>query len=207
MSIFPEDKHLEVYMKPNKEPEKGPSPTTIILNSLIISIPISVAFSLTLFEEFFGIENNFNLYPDQSEEFQQSPNPPPHIPDEYPDDPPVEGYGTSAIPSSDISYGLPFAPYRVSIVASCNGLNVMGAEFRIEPSMADSAIQGVVLPEQWVSLTGITAYDKDVDVIWFQAINQSELAPSANPKANNQLFELQQGWIHECFVKEFGYPR
>ena len=103
------------------------------------------------------------------------------------------------------AYGIPFDSYRIAIAPSCNGLNVIGADFRMQPSEADSVIQGIVSPNQWVSLTGITAYENGV--IWYQAVNESELSRSTNPNANNQLFELQQGWIQECFVRETGYPR
>lgn len=195
MSIFPEDKHLEVYMKSNKEPEKGLSSTTIIF----ISASISITFSLALFEELFGIENTFNFHPSPPVVPSPSPISPPYVPIVPSNNPSIE-----TLPSEDIVYGIPFDPYRIFIVPNCNGVDVIGADFRIQPSTADSVIKGIILPDQWVSLTGRTTYADGL--IWYEAINESNLEPSANQNANDQLFELQTGWIQDCFVREAGYP-
>ena len=200
MSIFPEDKHLEVYMKSNKAPDKSPSSTTIICISLFLSIPISVTFSLKLFEEIFGIENTFNFHFDEIRDSNHPFTPP----SEPPESSGVENGEMLSGNDNDIEYGIPFDPYRISIVPSCNGFNVVGAEFRMHPSSSGSVIQGLVLPDQWVSLTGVTAYESGI--IWFQAVNESELIPSTKPNANNQLAELQLGWVQDCFVREAGYP-
>ncbi|MBE9139013.1 hypothetical protein IQ254_17745 [Nodosilinea sp. LEGE 07088] len=206
MSIFPEDKHLEVYIHPNKGPERGPSPATIIFQSLIISIPISITLSLTLFEEIFNVDADFTAIFDRGA--NSGTDGLPINPDLGFSSSPNSGSTYSwedtdyAAPSmQDRVYGLPFEPYQIVIPPVCNGTSMAGASFRIQPSTVPTMIQGIVPAGQTVFLTGQSTYGDGI--IWFQAVNESILAPSDNPDAENQTAINQLGWIQDCFVSSW----
>ncbi len=211
MSIFPEDKHLEVYIKPNKS-SPPPDPTPAFVQALIISVPISLAMSLSLIEEMpVNINTDFTYTPVEGEAGQRVSAEPSSI--DSPENVPPQAF-QDLLPqenSADLLRGDNGAtvsntllrPYKISIPQLCNDSALAGANFQSQPTMASTATRGVVAAGNAVILTGATAYGDGV--IWFQAVNEIALAPSAQPEAPNQTEPYQIGWIADCFVRGSGY--
>lgn len=91
------------------------------------------------------------------------------------------------------------APSNLRTIAACNN-QPANANFRAVPSLAASAVLGVVARGQRVALTGKTAVGDGL--IWYEAIAPSPLYLSTNPAAINQVESGQTGWIAACFVGE-----
>ncbi len=215
MSIFPEDKHLEVFIKPNKS-SPPPDPTPVFVQALVISIPISLAMSLSLIEEIpVSINPDFTYtssgngagrgvtaepsYTGDSVSPSENVQPPPLQGQSF------QGNSTDSFNGADgatVSNML-LSPYTISIPQFCNDTALAGANFQSEPTMAGVATQGIIAAGTEVTLTGATAYGDGI--IWFQAVNEIALTPSAHPEAQNQTEPFQIGWIADCFVRGSGY--
>ena len=205
--MFPDDKHLETYLVPNKKPEPSSPVADVVKVAIYISIPVAI--SLTLFEtlaEFNftpprGVGNTVpNYVPTRSSEeplSEDSSSPDLSVPT-----------GTTPIPDrpnepgniSSESISTIYNDRRwIRIPPSCNGFHAEGANFRISPSLDASAIKGVVLVGERVFLTGETAYGHGI--IWHRALNEALLKPSIEPGALNILVADQEGWIASCFAE------
>lgn len=205
MSLFPEDKHLETYLKPNKS-DPPPNSTPIFVQALIFSFPISFAVSLSLIEEMM-IELNYSpssesgiSVPSAEHNFPVITDFPPYV-----STPPV----LQAIPSEDDTTGGAIVsnallrPYKFPIPQLCNDSAITGANFQSQPTVADTATKGIIAAGNEVTLTGATAYGDGI--IWFQAMNEFALTPSNQSEAQNQTEPYQIGWIADCFVRGSGY--
>lgn len=214
MSIFPEDKHLEVFIKPNKS-SPPPDTTPIFVQALIISVPISIAMSLSLIEEIpVSINTDFTYNPSGEEVSGTSAEPSysgdPTLSPEDTQPPPSQstsfrGNGTDSLNGSDgatVSNTL-LRPYTIAIPQFCNDAALAGANFQSQPTIASIATQGVIAAGTEVTLTGATAYGDGI--IWFQALSKVLLAPSDQLEAQNQTESFQIGWIADCFVRGSGY--
>ena len=194
--MFPEDKHLETYLVPNKKPEPSSPNLTVVqfFQVTAISFSVSIALSLTLFDKLLDFSTQVNLqFPDRwspvEEGNDNNPIPvSPHDPTEQ------EAHGTQR-------YYLPIeyeAIKQILIANVCNGMATRGANFRTSPSLDAAAIQGVVLAGDPIQLTGHTVFADGV--FWYEARNELPLAPSSEPQSRNQLDSHQVGWIADCFV-------
>lgn len=198
MSIFPEDKHLEVFIKPNSS---GPSSdsTPIFVQALVVSIPISIAMSLSLIEEIPIIINpNPPEVPAVGTGTLGTENPLPQPPL-----PPGNGTGSLNSPNGATVSNTLLRPYTILIPQFCNGSAIAGASFQSEPTSASTATKGIVAVGNEVTLTGATAYGDGI--IWFQAVNEIALTPSDQPEAQNQTEPYQIGWISDCLIRGSGY--
>ena len=205
MSLFPEDKHLETYLKPNKS-APPPNSTPIFVQALVFSFPISFAVSLSLIEEMM-VELHYSPSSESGISVPRAEHNFPVITDFTPhvSTPPV----LQAIPSqnstpggSTVSNAL-LNPYKFPIPQFCNDSAIAGANFQSHPTVADTATKGVIAAGNEVTLTGATAYGDGI--IWFQAMNEFALTPVDQSEAQNQTEPYQIGWIADCFVRESGY--
>ncbi|MEO1095858.1 MAG: hypothetical protein AAFX01_13265 [Cyanobacteria bacterium J06638_28] len=216
--MFPEDKHLETYLRPNKKPDPSPDPTIIIVRTIGITISLSVA--LTLFDALFDIDTLFNLDldTDNSPGIRINPDtvvnggqPPETNPngagDEEVENPPDENIDDDELPPANPNNPIIVAPNNPIVVAPntrlripryCNRAYAGSANFRSTPSLRPSAIRGLILVGEWISLTGRTAHGDGI--LWYEAINESNLLLSKEPNAQNQLNAGQLGWIADYFL-------
>lgn len=216
--MFPEDKHLETYLVSNQKDQSPQSVTNITVTQYIwmlaISIPITVAISLTLLERLldfnltlFEIENPFRIGINPDYVPPRPPgNPPPEGP-LPPNSPVLENPTVTPDIPRDPGEGSPrFIPpiypdgYWIHIPSSCNGFYAGGGNFRANPSLDASVIKGVVPAGARVFLTGEKAHGDSI--IWHRAINEALLERSIEHGALNFLTAEQEGWIANCFVEQ-----
>lgn len=218
--MFPEDKHLETYLVSNQKTTSSPPVANITViqyfGIIAISIPISIAVSLTLFETLMDANSTFEF------NFPRANT----IPTDVPTRSPEEQLPEEQLPEESFPPGLPIPTgptltpeepsdpgeispdsvsttyidgYWIHIPSSCNGFLAGGANFRVSPSLDVSAIKGVVLVGDRVFLTGQIA-DGD-GIIWYRAVNEAPLESSIEHGALNILAADQEGWIANCFVE------
>lgn len=175
MYIFPDDEHLETRRVPNKpQPIVVKVPFATVIQTTVLSVAVSVPLAFTLLD----IKPQFDINPNLPEQ-------------------PSPGMGESASPLSSQN---PVTPdqRRIDIPSQCNGFVAEGANFRDSPSLEPSAIKGAVRAGESVLLTGS---ERNGDgIIWYEAINESTLAFSAEPDAQNVTDPNQRGWIAKCFI-------
>lgn len=218
--MFPEDKHLETFLVPNKEKPKPPSPVAEAIR-VVISIAIPVTITLTLFEtlaEFNVTPNRVPASPtgtitEPTEEplsedpFSPNPSGPPASPagptgsGEVPPANPAGSTGSDEIPPYFLQRTYPNGRL-IRIPEFCNGFRADAANFRISPSLHVSAIKGIVRVGNRVFLTSERRMDIDGNgIIWYRAFNSSPLEKSQENGAFNDLSANQEGWIADCFVE------
>ena len=204
--MFPENKHLETFLVPNKKDPDTPSPVVEA-----IKVAISITIPITLFRLLLDLSPTIEI---------DSPGVsaiPTNIPTEPSEEQPSEG---PFFPNSSDPTGLPVNPngpngtgeippdfsqetyldgYWIRIPSSCNGFHADGANFRARPSLDVSAIKGVVLVGNLVFLTGETTHGDGI--IWHRVFNESRLTSSMEHGALDILVAGQEGWIANCFVE------
>lgn len=195
--MFPEDKHLETYLVPNKKPEPSAPNLTVVqfFQVTAISFSVSVALSFTLFDKLLDLSPQVNVqlpdrWPSVEEDNNNQPSP------VAPKDPAEQTVHDTQRYYLPIEYE---SIRQVLITNMCNGTVTGGANFRISPSLNAAAILGVVLAGDPVQLTGHTVFADGV--FWYEARNELPLAVSSEPQSSNQLDSHQVGWVADCFVK------
>ena len=217
--MFPENKHLETFLVPNKEKPEPPSPVVEAIR-VAISITIPITITLTLFETLAEFDITSPEVPaipntvptERSFEGPSSPNTPdptgslvnPDGPNGSGEIPPVNPDGLNdlgEIPSDSLRRIYPNGHW-IRIPAFCNGFHADAANFRVSPSLHVSAIKGIVLVGNRVFLTGERRMDIDGNgITWYGAFNELPLTASEENIALNLLSSNQEGWIADCFVE------
>ena len=223
--MFPEDKHLETFLVPNKKEESKPALSPLEVIQFFIYVPITFTVAITLFESLLAFDPTIEIDsrgvisiptsvpndapPEQPPEDEPSSQ---QLPDDVPSSNPSVSENPTATPggpnnpgpiSSDSPPGTPISGRWIRIPSSCNGFYAEGANFRVRPSLDVSAIRGAVLAGDSVFLTGETETDIDGNgITWYRALNELPLRRSADVENNAQhvLDANQEGWIAACFV-------
>jgi len=199
------DNHVEVRLIKDKPPDppKGDNGVTFLAVALTVTLPFT--FALDLFP---GLNAEFNWPQNVQVRWEETPSvsEPPQAPA-----PPLPANVPETIPSPIPQPSDPPAQRVLMVqerrivqarrmqVWECNGVYPIAANFRAYPSRSPFVIQGAVLPGDWVTLTGRRSLGDGI--VWYEAINESNLTHSVESQAPYQPAARQMGWIASCFVE------
>jgi hypothetical protein len=195
------ENHLEIQLVKNKEEKPKSNYGFLIPLILLLPFIITLAASISPIPELEGVDvapfgGDFNQFS------AQTPNAEGQTPLEFSAQAPnAEGQTPLEEELNSNQEITPFIPENsVSVrINSCNGVNYAGANFRDEPALTPLTIRGVVREGEWVTLTGKTFWDGQIN--WYEATNNSVLSNSNELNAQNQTYANQIGWIAACFIE------